>query len=112
MLGLNIACTRLFFSATMNHVKYPCTLIHWYTIVGDSPDDNTGMWVVEPDILDNGQPQTVVIHLDTIVQLAHLLPIYRDRPAPKGVQYMDTLDTFSQFYVSKFADHHAFEIAY
>ena len=112
MLGLNVARARLFFSVTMNHVKYPCALVHWYTIVGDSSDDNTSMWVVEPDILDNGQPRTAVIHLDTIVQLAHLLPIYRDRPAPKGVQYMDTLDTFSQFYVSKFADHHAFEIAY
>ena len=112
MLGLNVARARLFFSVTMNHVKYPCALVHWYTIVGDSPDDNTGMWVVEPDILDNGQPRTAVIHLDTIVRLAHLLPIYRDRPAPKGVQYTDTLDTFSQFYVSKFADHHAFEIAY
>ena len=41
-----------------------------------------------------------------------LLPIYRDRPTPKGVQYMDTLDTFSQFYVSKFADHHTFKIGY
>ena len=38
---LNVACTRLFFSVTMNHVKYPCTLVHWYTIVRDSPDDNT-----------------------------------------------------------------------
>ena len=85
MLGLYVAHDTLFFSATMNHVKYPCALIHWHMIVGDSPDGNTGMWVVEPDILDNGQPQTVVIHLDTIVHLAHLLPIYRDRPAPRGV---------------------------
>ena len=54
MLGLNVACARLFFSVTMNHVKYPCALVHWYMIGGDSPDDNTGMWVVEPDILDNG----------------------------------------------------------
>ena len=77
MLGLNVARARLFFSVTMNHVKYPCALIHWYTIVGDSSDDNTGMWVVEPDILDNGQPWTSVIHLDTIEWLAHILPIYR-----------------------------------
>ena len=112
MHRLNVAGARHFFSITMNHVKYPCTLIHWYTIVGDSPDDNIGIWVVEPDILDNRQSWTVVIHLDTIVHLAHLLPIYRVSPAPKGVKYTDTLDTFSQFYVSKFADYHAFEIPY
>ena len=66
-------------------------------------DKNTGMWVVEPDILDDRRPQTAVIHLDTIVHLAHLLPIYEEERA---------LDTFSEFYVNKFADHHAFEIAF
>ena len=56
----------------MNCVKYPCALVHWYSLVGDSSDKNMGMWVIKLDILDNGQPQTVVIHLDTIVHLAHL----------------------------------------
>ena len=79
MCGMNVAHAKLFFSVTMNRIKYPCALIHWYSLVGDSPDKNMGMWVVEPDILDNGQPQTAVIHLDTIVCLAHLLPIYRER---------------------------------
>ena len=79
MCGINVAHAKLFFSVTMNRIKYPCALIHWYSLVGDSPDKNMGMWVVEPDILDNGQPQTAVIHLDTIVHLAHLLPIYRER---------------------------------
>ena len=64
--------TRLFLSVTMNCVKYPCALVHWYSLVGDSSDKNMGMWVIKLDILDNGQPQTVVIHLDTIVHLAHL----------------------------------------
>ena len=64
--------TRLLFSVTMNFVKYPCALVRWYSLVGDSPDKNMGMWVIKLDILDNGQPQTVVIHLDTIVHLVHL----------------------------------------
>ena len=107
-----VAHTKLFFSVTMNHIKYPCALIHWYSLVGDSPDKNMGMWVVKPDILDNGRPWTAVIHLDTIVCLAHLLPIYRERRAPRGMKYTDSLDTFSEFYVSKFADHHTFKIAF
>lgn len=41
-----VAHTKLFFSVTMNHIKYPCALIHWYSLVGDSPDENMGMWVV------------------------------------------------------------------
>ena len=69
------------------------------------------MWIVEPDIVD-GKPQTVVIHLDTILCLAHLLPIYCDKPAPRDVEYTDSLDAFFKFYVSKFADHHAFEITF
>ena len=73
MHGLNVACTRLFFSVTMNHVKFPCALVHWFSRVGDFPDKNMGMWVVEPDVWDNGQPWTAMIHLNTIVRLSHLL---------------------------------------
>ena len=70
------------------------------------------MWVVEPDILDDGLPLTAVTHLDTVVHLAHLLPIYGEEWAPKGVKYTGSLDTFSEFYINKYADHHAFEIAF
>ena len=59
----------------MNHVKYHCALVHWYSILRDSLDGCTGMWIVEPDILDDGQPWTAIIHLDSVVYLAHLLPI-------------------------------------
>ena len=62
---------------TMNCVKYPCALVNWYSPVSDSPDENMGMWVIEHDILDNGKLQMAVVHLDTILCLAHLLPIYR-----------------------------------
>ena len=70
------------------------------------------MWVIKRDILDNGKPWTSVIHLDSILRLAHLLPIYGDKQAPRGLKYTDSLDIFKEFYVSKFADNHAFEIAF
>ena len=110
--GLSVALARLFFSVTMKCVKHPCTLIQWYFLVGDSPNENTGMWVVGCDILDDGKPWTSVIHLDSIVHLAHLLPIYGDKWAPKGVKYMDSLDMFEEFCVTKLTDSHAFEIAF
>lgn len=112
MRGLSVARARLFFSVTVKRVKYQCVLVHWYSLLGNSPDECTGMWVVEPDILDNGLPRTAVIHLDTVVRLAHLLSIYGEEQAPRGVKYSDSLDTFSGFYVNKYADHHAFEIAF
>ena len=111
MLGLNVAWEKLFFSVTMNGKKYPHALVHRYSPVGDYFNENTGMWVVEPDIVDS-KPQTAVIHLDTILCLAHLLPIYHDKLAPRDIEYTDFLDAFSKFYVSKFADHHAFEITF
>ena len=55
MHGLNVAQARLFFSITVNHIMYHCALVHWYSL-GNSPDECTGMWVVEPNILDNGLP--------------------------------------------------------
>ena len=95
----------------MNWVKYDCALVHWYSL-GNSPDDCTGMWVVEPDILDDGLPRTAVIHLGTVVCPAHLLPIYGEEQVPRGMKYTSSLDTFSKFYVNKYTDHHAFKIAF
>ena len=70
------------------------------------------MWVVEPDVLDDGLPQTAVIRLDTVVCLAHLLPIYGEEQTPRSVKYSDSLDMFPKFYANKYTDHHAFEIAF
>ena len=63
-------------------------------------------------ILDDRKPWTLVICLDSILCLAHLLPIYGDKQAPRGMKYMNSLDTFEEFYVSKFTDNHTFEIAF
>ena len=102
MCGLSVAQAKLFFTVTMNHVKYSCALVHWYSIIGDFPDECTGMWVVKPNILDDGTPWTAVIHLDSIVWLAHLLPVYGEEQAPRGVKYTDSLDLFSEFYIKVF----------
>ena len=112
MHGLSVAQAKIFFAATVDCVKYSCALVHWYSLIGDSADKCTGMWVIEPDILDDGTPWTAVIHLDSIVQLAHLLPIYGEELSPRGLKYTDSLDFFSEFYVNKFADHHTFEISF
>ena len=112
MQGLEIARVRLFFSFSHDGIKYPCALVRWFSRLGDSPDDNTGMWVVEPDTLDDGEPFMSIIHLDAIVRASHLLPVFGQGRVSKTIQFSDTLDTFTRFYVNKYIDHHAFEIAF
>ena len=112
MRGLDIARTRLFFSFSYNGIKYPCALVDWFSCVDDVPNSNTGMWVVEPDILDDGTKFTSIIHLDSIVRAAHLLPVFGQDFISRTLTLSDTLDEFSSFYVNKYADHHSFEIAF
>lgn len=109
MRGLDVARVRLFFSFSYDGVEYPCALVRWFSREGDSPDHNTGMWVVKPD--DNETPASI-IHLDTVVRAAHLLPIFGPEHVSKALSFTDTLDTFRRFYVNKYADHHAFEVAF
>ena len=111
MRGLEIARVRLFFLFSHDGVEYPCALVHWFSCVGDSPDDDTGMWVVKPDILD-GEISTSIIHLDTIVRASHLLPVFGTQHVPRTLSFTDTLNYFKIFYVNKYIDHHAFEIAF
>jgi hypothetical protein len=112
MAGLDIARVRLFFSCTFNGIRYPCALVQWFSRVGQSADPGTGMWVVEPDVTDDDEPLTSVIHLDTVIRAAHLLPVFKDEYVSKDLSFSDTLNQFQLFYVNKFVDHHAFEIAF
>ncbi|KAH9044390.1 hypothetical protein EDB85DRAFT_2070585 [Lactarius pseudohatsudake] len=92
----------------MRGVEYPCALVHWFSCVGDSPDEQTGMWVVEPD----HKSHVSIIHLDGIVRASHLLPVFGQGCVSTTLSFPNTLDTFTSFYVNKYVDHHAFEIAF
>ena len=81
------------------------TLVRWYLVIGEDYDEDTGMWMVMPD-LDN----ISIIHVDTIFHAAHLLPIFGPAYLPRGITYHNSLDVFATYYVNKFIDHHAFDI--
>jgi hypothetical protein len=112
MRGLDIARVHLLFSFKYDDKTYPCALVRWYSRVGDEPDEDTGMWIVEPDFNDDGSPSEAVIHLDCILRAALLIGVYGDRFVVRTLTLHDSLDSFDSFYVNKFADHHAFEIAF
>ena len=113
--GLLVARVHLFFAFTFQYTRYECALVSWYSSVQDTPDSDTGMWVVEPDMdgpLPGAKPTLQVISLDSILRGAHLIGVCGDDFLPREVGPSEALDVFRQFYVNKFADHHAFEIAF
>ncbi|KAG1831429.1 hypothetical protein DFJ58DRAFT_719578 [Suillus subalutaceus] len=111
MRGLEVARVICFFSFNHNWEVYPCALIHWFEKIGDDPDENTGMWMVAPSFHEDGSKNIAVIHIETVFRAAHLIPIYGSEYIPHTLKFYHSLDTFDSFYVNKYADHHAFEIA-
>jgi hypothetical protein len=73
--GLHTAQVLLFFSIAFSGTIYPCALVAWFAVVGNNPCDQTGMWIVELEV-SQGQRLISVIHLDCILSLAHLIPVY------------------------------------
>jgi hypothetical protein len=108
--GFEIGRVFLFFSFKHHDKVYSCALIHWFSFLGAEPDEDTGMWMVEPEFQETGQPHLAVISTDSIYRAVHLIPAYRTAEHVKRTITMhSSLDTFPFFYVNKFADHHAFE---
>ena len=83
----------------------------WFLCVGNR-GDNTGMWIVELDMSDDGKTVIFIIHLDTVIQASHLLPVFGEEHISKTLSFTDTFDTFTRFYVNKHADRHAVGIAF
>ncbi|KAJ7676822.1 hypothetical protein DFH06DRAFT_1291713 [Mycena polygramma] len=68
--GMSVVRIRLFFSFTYDGIDYPCALVDWFKKVGRSPDLETGMWIVEPEMRGKAQ-LTTIVHLDTLLRGAH-----------------------------------------
>ncbi|KAF5383865.1 hypothetical protein D9615_003635 [Tricholomella constricta] len=111
MKGLGVVRAQLFFSLDHQGVTYPCALVEWFKKVGRGPDPDLGMWKVRSDLV-GGERETSVLHLDTFLRGAHLLPVFGEAYLPIDFHFSYTLDTFDLFYVNKFADYHSHEICY
>ena len=109
--GFEVARIFLLFSFRYENKEYPCALDQWYSRVGSEPDEDTGLWMVEPDTYDSGDPYLAVIHLDSIYRAVHLLPAHRNNTFVDRAITMDSsLDHFKLFYINKFVDHQSFEV--
>jgi hypothetical protein len=112
MRGLHALRVLLFFSFKVRGVLYPCALVEWFDVVGDEVCDETGMWMVEPELGIHGNRVTSVIHLDSVVRGAHFIPVFGDEFLPRHFHFSMSLDAFRAYYINKFIDHHSNLIAF
>ena len=109
--GFEIAHVFLFFSFEYGATHYPCALIQWFSLVGSEPNKEMGLWTVNPEYMDTGDPHLAVIHIDSIYQAIHLIPVYQNAEhIDLSTMLHSSLDAFNTFYVNKFANHHSFKV--
>ena len=65
--------------------------------------------MVAPSFISESE-NLAVIHVDTIVRGAHLLPIFGHQSVPPSISFYNSLDVYCGFYVNGFADHYAFQL--
>jgi hypothetical protein len=112
MKGMSVIQVKLLFSFDYDGKMYPCALVHWFKRVGASPDSETGMWKVRPETYRNGQHIVSILHLDTFLHSAHLLPVFRQDVLSFDFHFSYSLDAFELYYVNKYADRHSHEICF
>jgi len=110
-LAMDIARVLALFSFRYQGTVYPCAVVHWFEFSEEERDENTGMYVVQPMANSNGSRRVDVVHIDSLVRAAHLLPRFGTSRIPEDLKCYESYDTFKSFYLNKFVDHHAFEIA-
>lgn len=109
MRGMVVGRVRCFLSFTHHDITYPCALVDRFKRVGRCPDPVTGMWKVQPEIVRSRRIQSIV-HTETILRNVHLIPVFGEGFIPHQLHFSQSLDTFSMYYVNKYADHHSFEV--
>jgi hypothetical protein len=108
--GLDVARVHLFFSFTIEEEVFECALIHEFCKSYADPDPDNGMWIVEPDYSRDGYRVMSVVHVESIVRAAHLLPVFKDGIfSPREINFTHTLDVFKAFYLNRYIDYHAFD---
>jgi hypothetical protein len=106
---MTIGRVLLFFSFVFQDVRYPCALVHWYSLAGTEPDEDTGLWIVRPEFGADARRSLAVIHLDCIARGALLSGVCGPFCLPEGLNFHDSLDLFRAYFVNSYADHHSHE---
>ncbi|TCD60181.1 hypothetical protein EIP91_010605 [Steccherinum ochraceum] len=107
--GFTVVRIKLLFSLKRAAKRYPCALVHWFSRTFHATEQVTGLYSVAPQYYDSGDPFLEVIPISSIYRAAHSIPVYsEDHLLPHTLSFDQTLDSFSHFFINKFADHHMF----
>ena len=111
MNGMLIARVLLFFSFQDPILceVIPCALVNWFVPISDQCDKVMGTWEVKLEMA-GVRPTLEVIHLDSIVRGAHLLPAYGRGFLPEDFDFRDALEAFQSYFVNNLIDYHAHEL--
>ncbi|KAF8330618.1 hypothetical protein F5887DRAFT_1064070 [Amanita rubescens] len=101
MHNLQVVRARLFFWFGYKNQLYSCALVHWFKTLEDEPDDETGMWKIEPIYAAD-------VAVRDLVRAVHILPVFDSSFTEKDLTFNQTLDKFKLFYVNKFIDNNSF----
>ncbi len=108
--GLTPVHIKMFFSFVYHGKVYPCALVEWFKKYGAHPDKETGMWRVRPHMVGRRR-LTTVIHLESILRGAHLLPAFGGAThLPADFHFSYSLDAFEAYFINKYADNQMYEI--
>lgn len=85
MRGMIIGRALLFFH--LHHDRYcSCAIVHSLVSLGNEPDEDTGLGVVQPEFGTNGQRTLAIIHVITLISRHGLLLGYYQSIAPRSLQ--------------------------
>ncbi|CAK5264834.1 unnamed protein product [Mycena citricolor] len=90
--GLMAARVQLFISFKYRRIDYACAVVNWFSTIGDQPCPDMGMWMVEPDLDARRRRVLDVIHIDSILRGAHLVPIFGKKFIPRTLLDLYTRD--------------------
>ena len=107
--AMTAARVRCFFMYKHDGVTHKCALVEWFVLDADEPDPLTGMWIVRPELDNEGNRVMDVIAVNSIVRACHLIAVYGTTPVPDFFHFSDSLDAFSRYYINWYVDYHAHE---
>lgn len=108
--GLLVARIVLLLRFKFEGVEQTAACVQWFQYAHNTPDEDTGMYIVEHELQQDDTPTLGIIHTDTILRACHLIPVFGNNPLPRQITLHNSLDLFNLYYLNKFADHHVFEI--
>lgn len=91
---------------------YPCTLVDRFSWIGNSSDPVTGLWKVCLQVDHHDYQIQSVEHIDVIFRAVHLILVYNKGVLPPDLDFSVSLDIFHLYYVNKYSNHHANEMAF